>query len=57
MNSVIKYFRADQQTEEMIQLLLAQLKEEATPGMRVTTSDAIRAAIHAGVDRLMNRNS
>ena len=51
--SPVKYFRADPQTEELIQLLLAQLQEQAVPGTRVTQSDALRAAIHAGVGVLL----
>ena len=53
--SRVKYFRCDDRTDELIQLLLAQLQEQAVPGTRVTQSDALRAAIHAGVGVLCKK--
>ena len=47
--SKVKYFRCDDRTDELLQMLLAQLQEQAVPGTRLTMSDSIRVAIHAGV--------
>ena len=55
--SRVKYFRCDDRTDELLQMLLAQLQEQAVPGTRLTMSDSIRVAIHAGVGKLLEGKS